>query len=79
MDEIKAMRHELDTLGASQLAQSIIIQVLMAQSRGRPEVIAYAREAAEKLKAGMLASSSSDLKLERFEELIQIYIEGLGG
>jgi hypothetical protein len=77
MNELKTFRDHLDAVAGAQIAQSIILNVLMQNLRRDERVIEFVQGEAERMKAELLGSHASDSKIRNFDEVIQAYLEAL--
>jgi hypothetical protein len=67
----------LDAVAGSQIAMQNVLALLLASYRGNPQIVAALQEAMEFGKANLLASKSSDFKIDAYEEIMKSVIESL--
>jgi hypothetical protein len=68
MSEIEIIRHHLDAVAGTQLALVTATKLLLSSYQGNSQAEYALQEELERMKSNMLHSSSSDYKIEAFDE-----------
>jgi hypothetical protein len=75
--EIDEIKKQLDAVSGAQIAMQNVLALLSMTYRGNPQIVATLQEAMEFGKANLLASKSSDFKIDAFEETMKSVIAAL--
>ena len=75
--EIEEIKKRLDAVSGAQIAMQNVLALLLVTYRGNPQIVSTLQQAMEFGKANLLASKSSDFKIDAFEETMKSVISAL--
>lgn len=75
--ELNEIKKRLDAVSGAQIAMQNVVALLLMTYRGNPQIVSALQEALEFGKANLLASKSSDFKIDAFEETMKSVIAAL--
>lgn len=77
MTDIEKLRDQLDLVAGAQVAQAMVIGLLLQQHRNDPQALPAIKHHADQTRADLLASRASARKIEAFDAIIQNLIASI--